>query len=353
MNVPGWPPRSRAEDEDFARAVDGGAPSREDDELAVVGALRGLGDIGTLDEATRHRIHSGIIERLAPADGERDEPRRPRVLAGVLAAAAAAVLIVGALGLLLSKDALPGDTLYDIKRAGESTSLGLTFDEQGKAAKYLEFAGTRLDELVALRGKDAAEPGYHRVLADFRTDAAQGAARLSVLGVEDGGAQLTKLREWTRQQSVRLEAAKADLPPSTSASFDASVGLLSRIEARAGALAGRLQCYLITTGESDDLGAVPATGPCDQPQGNQGAAQGEPQPTIAPAPREDLSGGTVPIPTQRMLSQLDSPSPTPPSPTAPGAVSTPPPVIPPPIPTPTGPRLPSVATKPPLISIPR
>lgn len=351
MNVPGWHPRSRAEDEDFARAVDGGAPSGEDDELAVVGALRGLGDIGSLDEATRHRIHSGIIERLAPADGEQDEPRRPRVLAGVLAAAAAAVLVVGALGLLLSKDALPGDALYDVKRAGESASLGLTFDDQGKASKYLEFAGTRLDELSALPGRGAAESGYRRVLTDFRTDATNGAARMSVLGVEDGGAQLTKLRDWTRQQSVRLEAAKADLPPSASAVYETSAALLSRIEARAGALAGRLQCYLITTGESDDLGAVPATGPCDPPQGNQGSAQGEP-PALVPEPRQDLSGGTVPIPTQRMLSQLDSPAPTPPSPTAPGAVSVPPPVIPPPIPTPTGPRLPSVLTKPPLISIP-
>ncbi|WP_344431702.1 DUF5667 domain-containing protein [Amycolatopsis minnesotensis] len=350
MNVPGWPPRSRAEDEDFARAVDGGAPSTEDDELAVVGALRGLGDLGTLDQATRHRIHSGIIERLAPA-GEQDQPRRPQVLAGVLVAAAAAVLIVGALGMLLSKDALPGDTLYDVKRAGESASLGLTFDEQGKAAKYLEFAGTRLDELAALHGKGAAESGYRRVLADFTTDAANGAARLSVLGVEDGGVQLTELQGWTRQQATRLVTAKADLPPSASAGYETSVALLSRIDARAGALAARLQCYLITAGESDDLGAVPATGPCDPPQGNQGTAQGEPPPATEPGPRQDLSDGTVPMPTQRFLSQLDSPAPTPPSPTAPGAVSAPP-VIPPPIPTPTGPRLPSTPAKPPLLSIP-
>jgi hypothetical protein len=62
--------------------------------------------------------------------------------------------------------------------------------------------------------------------------------------------------------------------------------LLDRIVARAAALAARNSCYTITSGATDDLGVIPATGRCDQPPGvpvPPSPAAGGPATASAPA----------------------------------------------------------------------
>ncbi|WP_020668599.1 DUF5667 domain-containing protein [Amycolatopsis nigrescens] len=367
MNLPGWSPRERAERDRFARAVERGlvdpatGSEPEDAELnrqlAVVGALRATGASLSPDEAARHRIHLGVTERLEaetePGPAGRGRPR----LAGLVAAAVTLLVALGGLGMLLSGSALPGDTLYDVKRAGETAALGLTFGDQAKAFKQLEFATGRLDELGELRETGAGDDAYRIALDDFDRDASAGVRRLNELMVDTGGQQLGELRVWVLAQTGKLAVVRPEIPPSALARYRTSYALLGRIDDRLTALAGRLGCYRITSGESDDLGALPAGGPCEpQPGAGQPLDRGQPPPATESSPDPDLRNVSV-HPTSSM--PLTSPETTTPATTAPGTPTTTTPssaqpvAVAPPIVSPTGPRLPDSPPSPrPLLSIP-
>jgi hypothetical protein len=369
VGVPRWFSRERADSERFAHAVDdrsGEEAAGFATELALLDHLRVLGEAGAPDAETRRRIHADIFERLAPADEEPDENddnddsganvislrRRHPVLAGALVAAVAALLVLGGLSLLLSKDALPGDALYGVKRAGESAELGLTFGQQAKGEKYLEFATNRIDELAQLSQKDAGSAAYVTGLADFDGDVSAGVAQLTSVATASGGdQQLTELRTWATQQSAKLDAEQAVIPPAAAAQFAQAQSLLGKIADRAASLAARLGCYLITSGLTDELGAIPAQGPCDAPAPTSAGGA----PTTAPP-----TGGTVVPPpdpvvasqTTSQLSGTETALPTPPLPTATSGGSLPPPVVAPPILPPINPRPPTTSPRPPLISLP-
>lgn len=290
-------------------------------ELEIVSRLRELGAVTAPDAATRKRIRRRL-EDAAPG-------RMRRVTANLLAAAAAFLALAG-LGMVLSHDSLPGDTLYPVKRAAESAELGLAFGDGAKAARHLEFAATRLDELVALH------TGNAELVRSFQREATAGAAGLTVLGVQGTGSQLDDLGVWVRQQSAKA------------APFSEVTSLLNRIDTRVRMLTGRLGCYRITTGESDELGAVPAGDGCQIPSAGQGPAT----PARTPGSREPDSrdSGTTRSPESAPAS-VAAPVPTPPVP--PAGSTVPPLVILPPILAPTsGPALPDGSPPPPVLSIP-
>lgn len=74
-----------------------------------------------------------------------------------------------------SQGALPGDTLYGIKRAVERVSLALHRAPEGRAGLQLQFAQIRLNEIQALlaAGRDAGEAieGLEDALAGAEQDA--------------------------------------------------------------------------------------------------------------------------------------------------------------------------------------
>ncbi|WP_233357152.1 DUF5667 domain-containing protein, partial [Saccharomonospora iraqiensis] len=167
---------------------------------------------------------------------------------------------MGGLGVLLSHDALPGDTLYGLKRLREATALGLTLDEEAHAHRRLDYAARRIDELVALsaHAPTRVAPASPDVLADFTEHATEGTTGLTAVATGSGGRQLVSLRDWADRQAHRLDLLGAALPDTA----DDPGTLLERIERRATALAERMDCYRITSGSADELGALPATGPC-------------------------------------------------------------------------------------------
>jgi hypothetical protein len=63
------------------------------------------------------------------------------------------------------------------------------------------------------------------------------------------------------------------LPGSARSREGASLDLLAKIAGRADALLARMQCYQITTGSFDDIGALPATGACERIPGAPAPAQ--------------------------------------------------------------------------------
>jgi hypothetical protein len=350
--------RERAASECFARAVD--EPSDDGDfaeVLAVIGRLRALGDAGSPDEETRRRIRAEIVERLGPAGEDEKEPLqdgRRHALAGVLAAAAAVLLALAGLGMVLSKDALPGDPLYGVKRVGESATLKLTFGQQAKAEKHLEFAGNRIDELAGLKKSDGDSGDYLTGLADFGSDARAGVAQLIELATRSGGRQqLAELRTWAEQRDRKLATEQAAVPSAAASRFAGAQSLLTAIETRATALTDRLGCYQITSGSSDELGALPAQSPCepepmtraDVPPAEDAPVLSQPAGSPAQSPVAPTSGRASPAPTTAARPT----DPLPPVSSGP----LPPPVVQPPILPTTGPRLPSLPQpSSPLVSIP-
>lgn len=286
MNEPAWYRQSRDRSERFARAIERGATHHDDAEfgaeLAVVSALRSLSAEPTVDADARARMRERLLagERAADAGSAGPSPapvplrhaRRRRTHANWIAGATAAGFLgFGMLGIQMSQSALPGDFLYDVKRTTEALSLDLTFADGARAFKQLELASTRVGELEALvarhdeRGDGSfAEPAvYLSVLNDLDTAASLGSQSVTALASRGDGAAVQALQGWAADQVERMNAIKAGMPSAVVGRFEVSVDLLQQIQRRATALSGRMDCYQITSGMVDDLGAVPAEAACE------------------------------------------------------------------------------------------
>src|SRR5947209_4291391 len=97
----------------------------------------------------------------SPARPRRAGSRRlvllPRPLLAITGAAAVLVLLLG-LAVWMSHGALPGQSLYGIKRASENFQLSVAGSDTGKGEKYLTFAGSRAGESSKLVGSGPASP---------------------------------------------------------------------------------------------------------------------------------------------------------------------------------------------------
>ncbi|MDT8909913.1 DUF5667 domain-containing protein [Amycolatopsis sp. PS_44_ISF1] len=346
MGVPGRFSRERNEVERFDRALEPFPVARDGefaDELTVVAVLRELGRAGAPDPATRERIHAEIAGRLGqPVVRRRWRPRAP----DLVAAGIALVLGLAGLTLLLSKNAVPGSALYEVKRAGEATSLVLTFGEEAQGRKHLEFAAGRVAELG--RMTDASPAAYRTALDDFGADVRAGATQLTATATGGGDhGQLAGLKAWAHDQSGRLAAEQARVP----LDLTAVRGLLTRVQERTTALGSRLDCYEITTGRSDELGLLPARGECRRQPSSAASTPGPAPSPVAPPATETAPPATGPSsPSDPDLAVPTAPTPKPTGGTAPPQVFAPP--IPTPI-TPTSPRLPTpTSSPPPLLSLP-
>ncbi|HKN95522.1 MAG TPA: DUF5667 domain-containing protein, partial [Pseudonocardiaceae bacterium] len=298
--APWWRQRQR---ERFARAADS-LPEADQapdpklaGELAVVLMLRRIADQTGPDDAARERMRAKVFSQLAaepterrpspvPRSAPKSAPSRPpqpsgstrpgRVtgprgrLAIALGAAFCVVLALSGMTLLLARHALPGDALYGVRRTVESASLGLTSGDDGKGRKHLEFAADRIGDIESLAARypdlaDSPVGDYLTAFADFDSDARAGTADLTGYATNHGDGVLTILVTWADQQAQRIRQVEPRLPAAARAQAVASDRLLARIVRRADAIAARDDCYTITSGATDDLGVLPATGPCDQP----------------------------------------------------------------------------------------
>jgi hypothetical protein len=210
------------------------------------------------------------------------------------------------MSLLLSRDAVPGDALYSFKRTAESAELGLTFGDQPKALKHLEFASSRVNEIEIMADQadsagnwSAGQSKFLRALDDFDSDAAAGARLLTSLALSGQPGSLPALRGWAEQQKARLSAVRAALALPTSARVDSSLALLDRIIMRASALSHRSNCVTITTGTRDDLGLLPARDAC-KPAPLDGTSSAAPLPDVpVPPPANQPTAVTPPNLLQR------------------------------------------------------
>jgi len=221
-------------------------------ELALVSALVAAAPVLDPSALARARMQvrvlagAGIVDAAARgSDGVVvDLGRRPSrtvrtplgMRARFLVAAAAALCLVVALSgisLLLSRDALPGDALYSLKRAGENTRLELTFGDTDRGLRHLDYASRRVDEVVALleRGSGPIDSAITLGLIQaFDAQTIAGSTRLTSSGVAGDATTLKSLFSWAQGQSSRLVALRPQLSTTTAQRLDA---------AHAGAGAGR------------------------------------------------------------------------------------------------------------------
>lgn len=297
------------EQDKFARAVDSGIHDVSDRtlqrDLTVVAALRQTGAAVGPTTAERDRMRQRVLAEFSSVVHEGNSPvlplraaRRRRWLPDetrgrvVVAAAAALCLTMSLSGMsvLLSRDAVPGDALYTFKRTAESAELGLTFGDQPKALKHLEFAGDRVNEIEIMAQQadsagnwSAGQGKFVRVLDDFDSDATAGARLLTGLALHGQPSSLPALRTWGEQQKARLAVVRAALPMPISARLDSTLGLLDRVVARASALSNRSNCVTITSGVRDELGALPANDAC-KPVPVDGTSAAVPLPSVPALP---------------------------------------------------------------------
>lgn len=329
------------EQENFARAVDSDVLGMSDvsdltlnRELTVVAALRHVGAKGGPNPAERDRmrqrvmaeftsvVHDGSSPVLPLSTSRRTSRSRrwmPSEARGRLVVAAAAALCLfmslSGMSVLLSRDALPGDALYSFKRTAESAELGLTFGDQPKALKHLEFASARVGEIEMMADQadtagqwSAGQDKFRRALDDFDSDTTAGSRLLTALATHGQTTILSGLRGWAEQQEARLRVIHAALPLSTSTRLNSTLGLLDRVVARTSALDHRAACGTITSGTSDDLGLRPAREACKPvdgassavplPDGSEAPAGTAPNIIVPPGLLGSPSVKPVPVPGQ-------------------------------------------------------
>ncbi|MDN5747946.1 MAG: DUF5667 domain-containing protein [Pseudonocardia sp.] len=218
--------------------------------------------------AGRHSVPSRPGGRARGSDRPAARGLRRRVLA-VGAAAMVALIALAGVGGFVSRNALPGDTLYAMKRLAESTGTALTFDDQARAQRHLELATTRLDEVERLVERSSATGAtppdaalFEAAMEDF--DASTGEGSRMLLAAEDasGPGDLGDLQAWAAEQAARLSVLRSSLPDSSVAEADDSIALLDRLLGRTESLEARSSCSEVTSTTVDDLGRLPAEGTC-------------------------------------------------------------------------------------------
>jgi hypothetical protein len=276
-SVPGPDPETSARMRDAVLAeITGGAPTTRREGTRVLrspdpGPAGGRG-AGRAGAGTRRDSRASTRPGDSrPARSGRATSRRPaaRVMSSFVTGACA-VLLLGALTVLLSRGALPGEMLYGIKRASEGAEIGLTSGQEAKGQKHLEFAATRLEEVSELIQRDATTaagpspvaaglgPDETALVLDnlraFDDQARIGSRLILPLSSQPTGPSPAELAEWAREQSERLDSLSPSLDPEGRTAAADSQQMLQRLGQRATALGGPEPCE--TSSQSDDLGPV-------------------------------------------------------------------------------------------------
>lgn len=192
---PAFPARKRADEFDrmvAASAATDRRASQSADELRDLAVF--ASSLSTLSDSAvpsrdfsvslRERLMEAADTELVPAPrvertverkltvGPVRRPRRQRNLAVAFAAMAIVGGTAGAAA--ASQTALPGDSLYPVKRAVENVSAGFTVSTQARGIRILEDAGTRLREAKSLVA-DAPMTDSERVTSTLETFSRQAA----------------------------------------------------------------------------------------------------------------------------------------------------------------------------------
>ena len=186
-----------------------------------------------------------------------------------------AMLLGGAVW--MSQKALPGDTLYGLKRASENVRLDLAGSDTAKAKLLLQFAGTRVDEANGLASRataDAMGSGLQAGVIDSHTadliDSTLGSADSDVKNAttlltnqavaSNSSTPLKIITDWAPSQLARLKSLAAAVPDgSLRQRAQSSAWLVNAAANRAKALVPVVANGCASTADTDSLGALPSS----------------------------------------------------------------------------------------------
>jgi hypothetical protein len=219
--------------------------------LMAVAAEEGIG------VTARHRASAAVPETKRPPVLDDMFPKRPR---GGRRLAIVAALLTGTVAVsgvsAASGDALPGETLYNVKRSTERAQLALAGNDLGKAQLYLEFARTRIQEATEVVGD---EPAVANALIDAASELRSGTALLGELAVaNDDASPLDYVDLFTNEHRWVLDDLVGELDGEALTAGEELVGVLEAAALRSVELREALDCTE-AGGERDELGPVPGT----------------------------------------------------------------------------------------------
>jgi hypothetical protein len=240
-------------------------------ETALMAPIAAADDTTSTSTANEEPADDATVVEPIPLHGQRSGRRARHSLTGrvgrskrsappglrgrvvfVGAAAAATLLALASGGVLVSNDALPGDTLYPVKRVAESAGVALTFDDASRARRHLEIAATRLSEVEQLAHNSQAAPApevFTSAMDDFDTATNEGSQLLLSAAEKDkGGTAADDLHKWAAVQSDRLTELEPELPAGADA--NTSKELLERLLGQTGGRGTDDNASRRTAGES-------------------------------------------------------------------------------------------------------
>ena len=233
-----------------------------------------------MEGLVRHTPESFASAHVHPSRWHILAVRMPKVRLGTpirLATAALAVLVLLASGAVwLARSALPGDPLYNLKRASENAQLSLE-SGTGKATELLAFAKTRVDEVADLlsvpsasglsgQGPQAGGAISKHTAALITSTLASADDYLrqaaTLIGTKAVRVHLSGPRwimfDWAPAQQSRLDEIVGQLPAGTLHKRAAtSRDLVGAAYDRAQALQNDMQCGCLNASGTDALGPLP------------------------------------------------------------------------------------------------
>ncbi len=311
--------------------------------LEVVGALRAVPDpvadpafVATL----RERLIAEAESVLAVAAAERDDTdarlRLPATSPHVrrrnrrLAAAVGGFALVGASATMAvaAQTALPGDSLYPVKRGIESAHAELTFDRADRGRVLLGSATERLDEAQDLSRMNADPARVSDALDAFTQQAIDG-SDLLVSDYEATGdrSSITSVRTFTVASMDRLHVLQSQAPAASRDQLLRAAQALDQVQATSvhacavcrGPVIGAVPSVLTQADQTTlDSWLVGVTKPHDaQPPLHPGADGGpvlpHPKGQLPPASvtdPDDTTAGTPTPPSATTCSTRSTTSPT-------------------------------------------
>ncbi|MDJ1133849.1 DUF5667 domain-containing protein [Streptomyces iconiensis] len=217
-----------------------------------------------------------------------------------------------------STDALPGDSLYGLKRGMEDLKLDMAGDDADRGSLFLDHASTRMQEARRLMERDRAGLLDHeslaevrRALAGMRHDASEGHRLLSEAYRQDGDiGRMQSLSSFSKSHRAgwaqlrdRLPNQLTDVGDEVSSVFDAidsDVGPLRSLfprEQEGEAAPHRSPETSDRTGE-EEPSAEPSAPSSDGMEGQRDGASEKPEPSEPQEKNEGLLGGDLFDPSQ-------------------------------------------------------
>jgi hypothetical protein len=363
MRMPGAGARA----DQLARALDDPTGAADEPELAelvrVADRLRSVEEVEP-EARFRTQLRNRLVTAAADASVMRsaggvaatDELARRRGgwtrMRVALVAAVLVLIALASMTVVFSRGALPGDSLYGVKRASEDAELQFARGDEARGWKYLGLARTRAQEVNDLTGRQVTATVFTSTLSVMDQQTTEGVRLLNGVGAGRGDdALLSREQTWAVDQYGILLGLVVRLPASVQPDAVDSMLLLRRIVERVVLLRDSLGCGCLATSGSDNLGPLPCV-PCaartsGTPPAATSASSVPGVPTTTPTP--GAPGSTRPVPSGTASA--------PPARSGGGGVTIPVPVptggggIPVPVPTGGGGRRP-VPTSVPLPTVP-